>query len=106
MHLTNRLSISMPLIEAESLILTSLADTSTNGYALRLESLAMAKGVRTDTLYGALQRLREYGCIERFEQEDTSCETQVYRLTPVGRRQLERDRDCIERLTRAMSAVN
>jgi DNA-binding PadR family transcriptional regulator len=96
-----------PLTEAVSLILTSLADKPRHGYALLQDIEILSDGrvrLSTGTLYGAIRRLLEDGWIERFEQPDTSREKQAYRLTPAGRRQLERELDRIKRLTRAMSA--
>jgi DNA-binding PadR family transcriptional regulator len=58
----------------------------------------------TGTLYGALRRLLEDEWIVRFEQEDTSREKQAYRLTPVGRRQLDMELDRMKQLTRTATA--
>jgi len=58
----------------------------------------------TGTLYGALRRLLEDAWIERFDQEDTSREKQAYRLTAVGRRQMQLELDRMKQLTRAAGA--
>src|SRR3984957_15861002 len=84
--------VSKPLTEPVLLILTSLAAHPRHGYAL-IQDIELLSGGRvrmsTGTLFGALRRLLEDGWIERFEQEDTSRQTQAYRLTAVGRGQLE-----------------
>jgi DNA-binding PadR family transcriptional regulator len=69
-----------------------------------IESLSNGRvRLSTGTLYGALRRLLDEGCIERFEQEDTSRDKQAYRLTPVGRRQLQCEVERMRQLTRAAS---
>jgi DNA-binding PadR family transcriptional regulator len=55
----------------------------------------------TGTLFGALRRLLEDGWIERFELEDTSRQKQAYRLTTVGRKQLQLELNRMQQLTRA-----
>jgi DNA-binding PadR family transcriptional regulator len=85
----------------------SLADKPRHGYALLKDIGSLSHGrvqLSTGTLYGALRRLLEERWIERYEQEDTSREKQAYRLTAVGRRQLELELDRMRRLTRAGTA--
>jgi DNA-binding PadR family transcriptional regulator len=85
----------------------SLADKPRHGYALLkdIESLSHSRvHLSTGTLYGALRRLLEERWIERYEQQDTSREKQAYRLTAVGRRQLELELDRMRHLTRAGTA--
>ena len=85
----------------------SLADKPRHGYALLKDIQALSNGrvrLSTGTLYGALRRLLEEMWIERFEQEDTSREKQAYRLTAVGRRQLQLELDRMRHLTRAGTA--
>jgi DNA-binding PadR family transcriptional regulator len=92
------------LTEPVFLILTSLAERPRHGYALLQDIQRMSKGrvtLSTGTLYGALRRLLEDGCIERFEQDDTSREKQAYRLTPVGRKQSHLELDRMRQLTKA-----
>jgi len=93
-----------PLSEPVLLILTSLAGQPRHGYAL-IQDIELLSGGRvrmsTGTLFGALRRLLEDGWIEPFEQEDTSRQKQAYRLTGVGRRQLELELDRMKQLTRA-----
>ena len=93
-----------PLTEPVLLILMSLADQPRHGYALMQDIESLSNGrvrLSTGTLYGALRRLLEERWIERFEQEDTSREKQAYRVTAVGRRQLEQELDRMKQLTRA-----
>ena len=92
------------LTEPVLLILMSLADQPRHGYALMKDIESLSQGrvrLSTGTLYGALHRLLENRSIERFEQQDTSREKQAYRLTVVGRRQLEMELDRLRQLTRA-----
>src|SRR3984885_1855138 len=93
-----------PLSEPVLLILTSLAAHPRHGYAL-IKDIELLSGGRvrmsTGTLFGALRRLLEDGWIERFEQEDTARQKQAYRLTAVGRGQLEIELQRMQELTRA-----
>jgi DNA-binding PadR family transcriptional regulator len=93
-----------PLSEPVLLILTSLAAHPRHGYALIQDIQLLSAGrvrMSTGTLFGALRRLLEDGWIQRFEQEDTSRQKQAYRLTGVGRRQLQLELDRMRQLTRA-----
>ena len=102
LHTENR-----PLTEPVLLILTSLAGQPRHGYALMRDIEHLSDGrvrLSTGTLYGALRRLLEDSWIERFEQQDTSREKQAYRLTRIGRRQLELELDRMRQLTRAASS--
>jgi DNA-binding PadR family transcriptional regulator len=93
-----------PLSEPVLLILTSLADQPRHGYALIRDIESLSGGrvrMSTGTLFGALRRLLEDGWIERFEQEDTARQKQAYRLTGVGRTQLQVELDRMKQLTRA-----
>jgi DNA-binding PadR family transcriptional regulator len=96
-----------PLTEPVVFILLSLADEPRHGYALMKDIEALSGGrvrLRTGTLYGALRRLLEEAWIERFQQSDTSREKQAYRLTSVGRKQLQLELDRMKQLTRAASS--
>jgi DNA-binding PadR family transcriptional regulator len=96
-----------PLTEPVLLILLSLTDRPRHGYALIKDVETLSNGrvrLSTGTLYGALHRLLEDGCIERFEQEDTSREKQAYRLTVAGRTRLQLELDRMKQLTRAATA--
>ena len=86
------------------LILMSLAAQPRHGYALVKDIEALSHGrvrLSTGTLYGALHRLLDDLWIERFEQDDTSREKQAYRLTGLGRRQLQVELGRMKELTRA-----
>jgi DNA-binding PadR family transcriptional regulator len=93
-----------PLTEPVLLILLSLAGEPRHGYSLMKDIEALSNGrvrLSTGTLYGALRRLLEDRWIERFESGDTSRDKQTYRLTLVGRRQLQIELGRLEQLTRA-----
>ena len=95
---------SKPLTEPVLLILTSLADQPRHGYALLKDIEGLSGGrvrMSTGTLFGALRRLLEDGWIEPFEQVDTARQKQAYRLTTVGRKQLQLELDRMRQLTRA-----
>ncbi len=88
------------------MILVSLADQPRHGYALMKDIETLSGGrvrLSTGTLYGALRRLLEDGWIERFEQDDTSREKQAYRLTSVGRGQLQLELERMKQLMRGAS---
>ena len=93
-----------PLTEPVLLILMSLVDKPRHGYAL-MKEIEMISGGRvrlsTGTLYGALRRLLDDKWIDRFESDDTSRDKQAYRLTALGRRQLEIELERMKQLTRA-----
>ena len=57
----------------------------------------------TGTLYGALRRLLQDGWIERFQEEDNSRGKQAYRLSPLGRRNLQQEVSRMAHLTRIAS---
>jgi DNA-binding PadR family transcriptional regulator len=86
------------------LILLSLATQPRHGYAILRDTEEISNGrvrLSTGTLYGALRRLHEQGWIERFKDEDTSRGKQAYRLTPLGRRNLQTEVNRLTQLTRA-----
>jgi DNA-binding PadR family transcriptional regulator len=98
---------SKPLSEQVLLILVSLADKPRHGYALMRDIELLTDGrvrLTTGTLYGAISRLVRDGWIARFEQEDTSRDKQAYRLTTVGRRQMELEMNRMKKLTRTVIA--
>src|SRR5215469_5576490 len=93
-----------PLSEAVLLILMSLAAEPRHGYALMKDIEALSQGrvrLSTGTLYGALHRLLQDRWIERFAQEDTSRDKQAYRLSSLGRRQLQAELERMKQLARA-----
>ena len=59
----------------------------------------------TGTLYGALRRLLEDGWIERFEEKDNARGKQAYRLSPLGRRNLQQEVRRMKHLTRVASRL-
>jgi DNA-binding PadR family transcriptional regulator len=94
-----------PLLMTEPvlLILLSLADQPRHGYAILRDTEKMSDGrvrLSTGTLYGALRRLLDDGWIERFKEKDSSRGKQVYRLTLLGQRNLQREVSRMKSLTR------
>ena len=58
------------------------------------------------SLYPALRRLEESGCItSKWEQTDRGREMRMYRLTPRGRRRLTIEQSRWDELVRAMARV-
>lgn len=95
-----------PITEPVLLILLSLAEQPRHGYAILQDTNAISHGrvrLSTGTLYGALARLLEDGWIERFKGDDTSRGKQVYRLTSLGRRNLQMEVSRLKQLTQAAS---
>lgn len=95
-----------PLSEPVVLILTSLAAEAKHGYALLKDVETLSEGrvqLSTGTLYGAIHRLLADGWIERFEQNDTSRDKQAYRLTSIGRSQLESEMARLRHLARSVA---
>jgi DNA-binding PadR family transcriptional regulator len=96
----------LDVTEPVLLILLSLADHPRHGYAILRDTEEMSDGrvrLSTGTLYGALRRLLEDGWIERFKEEDTSRGKQAYRLTSLGRRNLQTEVSRLKQLTRLAS---
>ena len=96
----------LPLTEPVLLILLSLAEHPRHGYSILKDVEEVSSGrvvLSTGTLYGALRRLLEDGWIERFEQDDTSRGRQAYRLSPLGRRNLQTEVSRLKQLTRLAS---
>ncbi len=94
---------SFPISEPVLMILLSLSDQPRHGYGILLDTQLMSGGrvrLSTGTLYGALRRLLEDGWIERFKEEDNSRGKQAYRLTTMGRRNLQQEVSRMKRLTR------
>jgi DNA-binding PadR family transcriptional regulator len=103
---------ALPLTEATTFILLSLADEPKHGYAIMKDVEALSEGwvtLSTGTLYGALSRLLEQGWIVRWEgdgDDATSKETpgrprKTYTLTRVGRRVLEAEIDRLHAIVAA-----
>lgn len=92
-----------PVTEPVLLILLSLATRPRHGYAILRDAEEMSGGrvrLSTGTLYGALARLLEDGWIERYQDEDISRGKQAYRLTSLGRRNLQTEVNRLKQLTR------
>ena len=97
---------SLPVSEPVLMILLSLAGQPRHGYAILVDTEKMSAGrirLSTGTLYGALRRLLEDGWIERFQEEDNSRGKQAYRLTGLGRRNLQQEISRMKQLTRVAS---
>jgi len=95
-----------PISEPVLLILLSLADQPRHGYAILKDTEKMSDGrvrLSTGTLYGALRRLLEEGWIARFKEEDNSRAKQAYRLTALGRKNLQEELSRMKHLTRVAS---
>ena len=93
-----------PITEPVLLILLSLTTRPRHGYAILRDTAQISDGrvqLSTGTLYGALRRLLDDGWIERFKDEDTSRGKQSYRLTSLGRRNLQAEVSRLKQLTRA-----
>jgi DNA-binding PadR family transcriptional regulator len=92
-----------PMTEPVLLILLSLSTQPRHGYAILQDTQRISDGrvrLSTGTLYGALRRLLEDGWIERFDDEDNSRGKQAYRLTSLGRRNLQQEVARMKQLTR------
>jgi DNA-binding PadR family transcriptional regulator len=90
------------MTEPVFLILLSLAGHPRHGYAILQDTQEMSGGrvhLSTGTLYGALRRLLQGGWIERFREEDNSRGKQAYRLSPLGRRNLQLEVSRMKHLT-------
>jgi DNA-binding PadR family transcriptional regulator len=95
-----------PMSEPVLLILLSLADQPRHGYAILKDTEKMSDGrvrLSTGTLYGALRRLLEDGWIARSKEEDNSRAKQSYRLTALGRKNLQEELSRMKHLSRVAS---
>ena len=91
------------LSEPVVLVLLSLVEQPRHGYAILKDVASMSGGrvlLSTGTLYGALGRLLEEGWIERFKEEDSPRGRQAYRLTSLGRRNLQMEVERMRHLTK------
>lgn len=94
------------MTEPVLLILLSLAGQPRHGYSILRDTEEMSEGrvrLSTGTLYGALRRLLESGWIERVKEVDTSRGRQSYRLTSLGRRNLQAEANRMKHLSRVAS---
>jgi len=102
-HVVGARMANSPMTEPVLLILLSLAERPRHGYAILQDTQEMSDGrvrLSTGTLYGALSRLLEDGWIERYEEEDPSRGKQSYRLTAMGRRNLQAEVSRLKQLAR------
>lgn len=113
----------LPLREPTFFILLSLAPGEQehaykHGYAIMKDVERLSRGkirLSTSTLYEALARLLDQGLIERFEEATQTGESvsenhpgkprKTYRLTHLGRRALEADRNRMQVLLKTANAV-
>ncbi len=92
----------LPLTEPVFLILLSLAGQPRHGYSILKDVDDMSQGrvkLSTGTLYGALRRLLAGRWIERFEEDDRPRGRQAYRLTALGRRNMQLEVSRLKHLT-------
>jgi transcriptional regulator len=93
----------------EMLILQTLTRGPMHGYGIaqfiRLRSEEILQ-VGEGSLYPALQRLQVKDLVTaEWRPSDTGRRARYYRLTPLGRRQLERELESYERVSRAIALV-
>ena len=91
------------------LILRVLASEPLHGYAIA-QRIAQRSGdelsVEEGSLYPALQKLLLKGWVKASPAvSETGRKVREYRLTPLGRKQLETERDEYTRVSRAIAAV-
>jgi DNA-binding PadR family transcriptional regulator len=93
----------LPLTEPVLLVLLSLAGQPRHGYSI-IKDVELVSGGRvvlsTGTLYGALQRLLAQGWIEHFEEDKSSRDRRAYRLTALGRKNLQVEVERMKQLTK------
>ena len=102
---------ALPLTEATTFIMLSLADEPKHGYAIMKDVESLSDGrvkLSTGTLYGALSRLLDQGWIARWdgkgdEEDAPGRPRKTYTLTQLGRRVLEAE---IARLDAVVTAAN
>ena len=94
---------SLPLTEPVLLVLLSLAELPRHGYSILKDVEGMSGGrvkLSTGTLYGALRRLLDGAWIERVEEDESPRDRQPYRLTALGRRNLQLEIERMKHLTK------
>ena len=91
------------------LILRVLASQPLHGYAIaqRIATLSSEQlSVEEGSLYPALQKLLVKGWIKAANAEsDTGRQVREYRLTRLGRKQLEAEREKYTRMSKAIAAI-
>jgi DNA-binding PadR family transcriptional regulator len=93
----------LPLTEPVLLILLSLAGQPRHGYSILKDVEGMSDGrviLSTGTLYGALRRLLDEDWIEQIKEQDSSRGRRAYRLTTLGRSNLQLEVSRMKHLTR------
>ena len=88
------------------LVLVSLAEQPRHGYSILKDIEALSRGrvlLSTGTLYGALERLLDQGWIERVEEDAAPRDRRTYRLTSLGRRNLQTEIERMRHLTKLAS---
>lgn len=97
---------ALPLTEPVLLVLLSLAEQPRHGYSILKDVERMSDGrvkLSTGTLYGALRRLLDSAWIERVEEDESPRDRQPYRLTSLGRRNLQMEVERMRHLTKLAS---
>ena len=93
----------------DMLILKTLTRAPLHGYGIALSIKRLSDDVLTveeGSLYPALQRLLLQGWVKaEWRQTENNRRARYYRLTPTGRKQLERESTSWERLSAAISAI-
>ena len=80
------------LSEPVFLVLLSLAEEPRHGYSILKDVESISGGrvqLSTGTLYGALQRLLDQGWIERIQEDAAPRDRRTYKLTSLGRKNLQ-----------------
>jgi DNA-binding PadR family transcriptional regulator len=96
------------MTEPVLLILLSLASQPRHGYAILQDTERLSNGrvrLSTGTLYGALHRLLADKWIERFADQDTARGKQSYRLTSLGRRNLQAEVNRLKQLAQVANRL-
>jgi len=91
--------VSLPSLSPPLLVLASLADGPTHGYAM-IQDIERMSGAELGpgTLYGAISRLEEAGLIQPLQQKERR---QPYRITALGLRELQSRLESMHRFTQA-----
>ena len=93
----------------DALLLATIASQPAHGYALAERLKRQSEGVFSlgeGTLYPLLYKLEDRGWVKgEWEQPDGGRKRRVYRITPAGRRQLERKTSQWDALVNGMTLV-
>lgn len=91
-----------------TLILEVLAHEPSHGYRIAQKIKQRSDGLldfKEGTLYPALHKLENEGTVESYESVENGRPRRYYRLTPAGRKVLNRDRAEWLQLSRAVSTI-